>query len=352
MDNTRHAPKRRATNAATWMAQAGFGLLALTILFLMSLVVADIAGLPVQCSGRGLVIFVMALSTGGAAAFLSGEAAAEGRIPLFGGHVLKIATTGAIGAIVIVMALGFRLYAAGCQTEIDPDPDTPGAYKTEIDTAQRFWSLANQRRWKDAYGVFPLAGTKMMTFTQFESVISKGLSQFSSPPKFTRVENTTLAGSTLGVTLLAEFDNLSTFRQFLVFNKQGSDWHPWRFDVGPYEWPLTSGTKTLTEARAQDVMAVVASFVPADRARLVQDRFVGAYVNGSVGWQVVVDSIGVRRAERTCDVLAHEEITLVSIRMLRVLDGCDLKPSSTVRVVGRVHDVTEEVQLDAVRVWR
>ena len=188
----RRSPSKQV---APWVAPAGFGLLVLTILFLMGLVIAATMGYPVPCSGRGLVVFVIALTTGAAAGFLTGSAKAEGKIPFFGGNVMQVAASGAIGAIVVVVFVGFQVFAsaAACGSE---DPQVTAREK---DIAQRIWQSGFASDWKEMYDLFPAVLHKQMTFQDFVKATSHGFSQFAGPPKTRHFERADIISGTLTV---------------------------------------------------------------------------------------------------------------------------------------------------------
>ena len=102
----KRTPKRQFPE---WAPVAGFVLLLVTIAFLMFLVVRPT---PIECDRRGILVFIMALTSAGATGFLSGSASVRGTIPFFKNSPAKIAATGAIATLLLVMAAGFRFYAS------------------------------------------------------------------------------------------------------------------------------------------------------------------------------------------------------------------------------------------------
>lgn len=94
----------------------------LTILFMMTLVIVD---RDVRCSQRPLFVFIMALTSAGAAGFLGGSATASGKVPFFKDSPLAIAASGAGATLVIVLVLGFKLYASVNCTDASAAPAPP-----------------------------------------------------------------------------------------------------------------------------------------------------------------------------------------------------------------------------------
>jgi hypothetical protein len=327
-----------------WVAPAGFSLLLLTVVFLMALVVATVLGHPVPCSGRGLVVFVIALSTGGAAAFLTGSAKAEGKLPFLGHNVVTIAASGAIAAIVIVLVVGFRLFAADSICGGEPVPTD-----RERQITQRFWEHAFGGNWKAAYDLFPSALHAKMGFPDFVKVSSSYLSQFDGPPRSRQYEDAVVASETLIVTTLAEFDRTSTFREALKFQRQDNQWVPWEFTISPVEWPQANAYQFVS-LPAGVILSAVSKVAPAERAEAV-GQYAGRYIPPS-GWSMTVTSVGDRRGDRTCDVNAQETGGAARLLLRGVLGGCGLRLGSTIHAVARIATVDEAITLEAIRFWR
>jgi len=89
---------------------------------MMALVFVD---RDVRCSQRPLFVFIMALTSAGAAGFLGGSATASGKVPFFKESPLAIAASGAVATLVTVLVLGFKLYASASCTDSSPAPVTP-----------------------------------------------------------------------------------------------------------------------------------------------------------------------------------------------------------------------------------
>src|SRR5262245_15268016 len=172
-DSRAHRPPNGAT---IWPTLAGFLLLTATILFLMALVVAGVLGHPVPCSTRGLVVFVIALTTGAAAGFLTGSAKAEGKLPFFGDNVISIAASGAIAAIIIVLTVGFRLYVSTPECLVQQSVTVPEATETEKQIARTFWDRAYAHDWAAAYQMFPSAIRDKSPLSEFIDLSSSYLS--------------------------------------------------------------------------------------------------------------------------------------------------------------------------------
>lgn len=99
-----------------WFAIAGYAAGLLTLLFLMALVVAGVLGHEVKCDTRMLVVFVMSLALALATAFIGGDQAAKGSLPLPFVSERPIAFTVSAGIAVFVVAvlLGHYTYAKDC----------------------------------------------------------------------------------------------------------------------------------------------------------------------------------------------------------------------------------------------
>jgi hypothetical protein len=103
------------------MAIAGLLFGALTLIFFMALVVMAILGFAPPANARFLVVEVLALGTALSGAFLGGNAAAKGSLPLpfLNAHPLQFTVAGGIAAFIIISLLGNFLYSA------KSNPDLP-----------------------------------------------------------------------------------------------------------------------------------------------------------------------------------------------------------------------------------
>ncbi|TBW06788.1 hypothetical protein E0E50_18595 [Azotobacter chroococcum subsp. isscasi] len=98
--------------AQYWVVVVGALLGALTLVFLMALVIMAALDYEVPVGSRFLVISVLALGAGLASAFLGGTAAAAGRIPVpfASSHPIEFSAAGGVGVLVLIMVLGSVLY--------------------------------------------------------------------------------------------------------------------------------------------------------------------------------------------------------------------------------------------------
>ena len=344
-DQTRRARRPRQQLAA-WVAPAGFSLLVVTILFLMALVIAAMVGHPVPCSGRGLVVFVLALTTGASAGFLTGSAKAEGKIPFAGGNVMTIAASGAIATIVIVLLAGFQLYAN--RSECADDVSTSTDHENQV--ARRFWQTAFAGDWKTSYEIFPPVVQQQFGFPAFIKTMSYSMSQFSAPPRSRHFERADIASGTLIVANIVAFDQVSTFRELLSFQRVAHKWAPWSAVINPVEWPQANSYRFLT-AQPSQIIAAIAKLPAEQRASTVVEQYAGRYVPPP-GWSFIVGSVGSKAGDRTCDVHGGDAQNEAALTLHKVLDGCSLAPGSTIQVIGRVSVVDENVHLEAVRFWK
>ena len=88
-----------------WFGAAALG-------FFMLLILLSVAGHPVPDGAKYLIVIVLALSGGLAAAFLGGNASARGSIPIpkVQEHSLTFAVTGGIATLIILLVLGWFLF--------------------------------------------------------------------------------------------------------------------------------------------------------------------------------------------------------------------------------------------------
>lgn len=92
--------------------RTGTMFLGLTLLFFMALIFLSMVGYPVPEDARWLVVLVFALSGAFATALLGGNANARGTLPLpiAPQYSLRVALTGAIAALVILLIIGYYLF--------------------------------------------------------------------------------------------------------------------------------------------------------------------------------------------------------------------------------------------------
>jgi hypoxanthine phosphoribosyltransferase len=96
----------------SWFPIAGFALVVLALLFLMSLIVLSLFGLEIPMTSRFILVAFLALAAGLGLTFLGSSAAAGGnlRIPVVGETPISFGVTGGIAAFVIILVLGYALY--------------------------------------------------------------------------------------------------------------------------------------------------------------------------------------------------------------------------------------------------
>ena len=87
----------------------------LTLLFLMALVLFGVAGHQVPCESRYLVSIVLSFGAAMSAAFLGGNAAANGRLPIPGlqSSPLFVSASGGTAVLVVMLILTSHLFDAG-----------------------------------------------------------------------------------------------------------------------------------------------------------------------------------------------------------------------------------------------
>lgn len=96
----------------SWFSVAGVVFGAITMIFLMLLIILSLFGREIPTSSRFIVVSFLALSVGLSSTFLGGTAAARGRmsLPFFKESPMSFAATGGIAAFIIVLVLGYVLY--------------------------------------------------------------------------------------------------------------------------------------------------------------------------------------------------------------------------------------------------
>src|SRR5262245_19001781 len=97
-----------------WVVIVGAGFGALTLIFLMWLVLSSHR---LDCDGRRLVVTILALGAGLASAFLGGAAAVRGAIPIkpIRQHPINFSVTGGAAVLIIVLVVAGRLFdIPGC----------------------------------------------------------------------------------------------------------------------------------------------------------------------------------------------------------------------------------------------
>jgi thiol:disulfide interchange protein len=93
-----------------WFAKAGFISAAVTVLFLMALVVASVLGHQVPKESRSLVSLIFALGAALAVTFLGGNVAASGKIPIAEEYPISFSATGGVATLIILLALMHYYY--------------------------------------------------------------------------------------------------------------------------------------------------------------------------------------------------------------------------------------------------
>jgi hypothetical protein len=94
-----------------WFTVAGFVAGAITLLFVMGLVLTSLAIKEVPQGSRFLVLIVVAVGMALSSSFLGGSAVASGKIPFFKDTPLVFSATGGIAVFVIVLLIGKYAWA-------------------------------------------------------------------------------------------------------------------------------------------------------------------------------------------------------------------------------------------------
>ena len=102
-----------------WALIAGLCLGAATLFFLMVLVVLTMVVGPVPDSSRIIVVTVIAFGLAFANAFIGGNAAAKGKLPLmFEKYSIEFSAAGGVATFLIVFVLGSVLYSGNGRVEV------------------------------------------------------------------------------------------------------------------------------------------------------------------------------------------------------------------------------------------
>lgn len=98
------------------MRVAGLIFGAATLVFFMSIVTMSLTGRIIPCEGRFPAVMVLALGASLSVGFLGGWAKAEGKVALSGaaGSPIVFGVTGGIAVLIIVLVMGWLLYARSC----------------------------------------------------------------------------------------------------------------------------------------------------------------------------------------------------------------------------------------------
>lgn len=121
------APGGRGTGTLRLLA-AFFG--AATLFFLMFLVIKSTDGKTVPCGARFIVVAVFALGLGLSAAFVTGDAAIRGQLPIPRAkrYPLEISAGGGLAALMAILAVGYPSYVNRPEcNEHPPDPVSTAA---------------------------------------------------------------------------------------------------------------------------------------------------------------------------------------------------------------------------------
>ncbi|POF27772.1 hypothetical protein [Roseibium marinum] len=121
MTNQITNPKTASQLSKTWVAVVGAVLGGFTLLFLMGLVLLSIAGHEVPCRSTNLVNIVLSFGAAMSVAFIGGNAAAKGHLPLPGlkNTPMIVSASGGIAVLVIMLILTSNLFPSEtCDDEL------------------------------------------------------------------------------------------------------------------------------------------------------------------------------------------------------------------------------------------
>jgi hypothetical protein len=118
---------------------AGFVFAALTLAFLMWLVISVSQQSQIQCSEAGLIALVFGFGSALSSSFLGGYAAATGpvRIPYLGGSPIRVALGGGILALVVTTIMAWTVVGMNC-TRV---PDSVARLLAECKVSKPFQHL-------------------------------------------------------------------------------------------------------------------------------------------------------------------------------------------------------------------
>lgn len=113
------------SNFPEWAPIAGIIFASMTILFFMGLVLASLFGYEVPSGSRFLVLSVLAIGIALTLAFIGGEAAAKGKLPIpfLNQNPIEFSAAGGIAVFFITLIIGNVIY--GSQSEQIQLPSSP-----------------------------------------------------------------------------------------------------------------------------------------------------------------------------------------------------------------------------------
>jgi hypothetical protein len=136
MDGTASRTASRTEEIPSWFSIAGVVFGAIALLFLMSLLVLSLFNREIPTASRFILVAFLALSIGLSSTFLGGTAVARGTmsLPLIKESPMSFAVTGGIAAFIIILVLGYFLYA---KPPTEPNTPSPSASTTQQPTVFR-----------------------------------------------------------------------------------------------------------------------------------------------------------------------------------------------------------------------
>lgn len=95
-----------------WVMIVGICFAVLTLLFLMALTIMSVIGYRIECQSRFLIVTVFAFGAALSTAFLGGDAAAKGRLPLpfIQEHPIEFSAAGGVAILMLLMILGRSIF--------------------------------------------------------------------------------------------------------------------------------------------------------------------------------------------------------------------------------------------------
>ena len=195
------------TLTPSWVVIIGAAFGAITLIFLMILVILAVRGQEVPCNSRFLIGLVLSFGAALATAFLGGSAAAKGNIPLpyAKTHPVQFSATGGVAVLVIVMLFARFTYASDdCATKIS-------ACENEIDNLA---TTLTQKRLDDAPARYASVRSCVEALTGLEQrhkaaggLISVVFTDVGGPPVPKRLRN--IRAEVIGLVRKIEVTELS-----------------------------------------------------------------------------------------------------------------------------------------------
>ncbi len=205
-------------------------------------------------------------------------------------------------------------------------------------TAKAFLDCLDDRDHRRCYEMLGDDLRRQVPFDRYRSELEKVTAQLPSRPIHRQLVDVQTQAEWSVVRFKSDFDLVSSMTEAVTLRRQADDSGVYRLDIQPLRWSSLTAADTIVDLSLLDLAPLLAD---AENLETLQRRVVGRLIP-QTGWVGLVSGIGPKSGAHTCDFLMREELTGLTIEVVKALGGCRLVAGTRLTVFGRVTGLTYE----------